>query len=82
MLQVLRRHLGTALAVDGGGDDAAGVACSLATGEETVKADMLEGEVVAEDADRTGRAGLCGDECGFIGKEAVALTTKDYGAGC
>ena len=41
---------------------------------------MLEGEVVAEDADRTGRAGLCGDECGFIGKEAVALTTKDFEA--
>ncbi len=74
----MRSHLGASLTVDGGGDDATGIACSLATGEETLEADVLQGEIVAENTYRTGGAGLCSYECGFIGQEAMTLTTKGF----
>lgn len=78
LLQVLYSHVGATFAVDCCGDNATSVAGSLTTGEETLEADVLQGEIVAENTYRTGGAGLCSYECGFIGQEAMTLTTKGF----
>ena len=57
-------------------DDTASVACPLATGEQSFQPEMLQGDVVAQDADRGRGTGLDGDEHCLIGEEAVMMLSE------
>ena len=56
--KILSAHLGATLAIDAGRDDATSIAGTLATREETFKADMHQRVAIADDADGTGGARL------------------------
>ena len=70
------RSFGTPLAIYTSRDDAAGIASSLAAGEEAAQADMLQGVAVAHDADGCRRAGLHGYHHGVVGQEAMGVAAK------
>lgn len=70
------RHLGTALAVHRCRDDASGVACSLAAGEEAAERDVLEGVALAQYAQGGGGAGFDGQHGGLVGEEAAVATSE------
>ena len=72
--------VGTALAIDTCGDDASGIACSLATGEKTTQTDVHEGVGGAEDAYGRGGAGFNGNDNCLISKETTALGPKELEA--
>jgi hypothetical protein len=58
--------LGAAVAVDGGGDDASGVAGTFATGKEATELDVLKGLVVSGDTNRRAGAGFTAYESGLV----------------
>lgn len=63
--------LGTALAIDGGRDNAPGISGSFAAGVEPGELDVGQGEPIARDAHRGGGAGFYAKEEGLVGEEAV-----------
>ena len=78
--KILRQHFSTAFTIDGGGDDATGIACPFAAGEESLQADVLEGVSVAQDADRGGGACLHAYQHGIVGEEALSRDRNGFEA--
>ena len=74
--KILSAHLGAALAIDTSGDDATSIAGTLATREETFKADMHQRVAIADDADGTGGARLDTNHHSLIGQETMTLATE------
>ncbi len=62
---------GDAIAIDGRGDYASGVAGTFATGVEVAEVDVLEGGGVACEANGRGCAGLYGYDDGLVGEKSV-----------
>ena len=50
-MQIFGTLFGTPLSVDTGRDDASGIACTLATGEKTLKTDVHQRVRLANNAD-------------------------------
>ena len=78
--EILGAAVGTSLAIDTCGDDASGIACSLATGEETTQTDVHEGVGGAEDAYGRGGAGLNGNDNCLISKESATFAAEELEA--
>ena len=68
--------IGTAFAVDGCADDAAGIACALAAGIEATQADMMEVLFVAHYAHGRRGARLDCYHRGVVGEKTVMVFTK------
>ena len=74
-------RLGDAFAVEGGRDDAAGIACSLAGGEEPLHFGVHEADGVARDADGGRGARFDADDHRFVGDEAPHPASEGLQAG-
>ena len=75
-----REGFGAALAVHGGRNDTAGVACALTAGEESGEAHVFQGFVVAhhENGRRSARFG--GDEYRLVGEETATAAAEGFEA--
>ena len=78
--EILGATVGATLAIHSGRDNASGIACSLATGEETTQTDVHEGVGGAEDAYGGGRAGLYGYHNCLISKESATFVAEELKA--
>ena len=73
---ILHRHFGTTFAIYTCRDDTAGITGTLATGEETTDAHVLEGLPLTQNAHRGRGAGFDGYHVGLVGEEAMVGTAK------
>ena len=78
--KILSAHLSTTLAIDTSRDDATSIAGTLATREETFKADMHQRVAIADDADGTGGARLDTNHHSLVGEKTMTLATESLEA--
>lgn len=76
LLHILRTHLGTALAIYSGRYDATCIAGTLATWEEALETDVLEGFSITHDAHRGRGASLGGYQDSLIGEKTVGILAE------
>ena len=73
----LSEGFGTTFAVNGTGDDATGIACPFATRIEALEGNMVEGCIVARDAQGRRGAGLDTDNHSIIGEKTLGTFPED-----
>ncbi len=74
------KGLGATLAIDGAGDDAAGITGTLAAGVKPLERDVMQQFIITGDAHRGGRARLDTDDGGIVGEETARILAKDHEA--